>query len=447
MKIIRFLSLFILLMSSLVACDGGQSGDVSAIDNGEAVTLLEPTPTTGAADSINAASDDNLAAENATDQPADTSDAAVSNGTMPGCTVVSFPIDDAAQNWPVPRTTASEWFYGPSDAPVTIVIYNDFQCEACAQWAALLKQLQTDFPEHLRIVHRHFPQVDINDKATLAVQAVEAAGHQGAFWQMHDILYQKQVEWFGLPADLFRDWATTIAGELGLNVEQFGGAIISTTYIELGQQSYQDARDLGIAFAPYVIIEGRIYNGPADYNSLTSIINLLLLPEIQYNECPPLVIDVEKTYFATIELELGNVHIELLPKLAPLAVNNFVFLAREGWFEGITFHRMIPGFMAQAGDPSGTGFGGPGYAFENEDAGILFNNAGLVAMANAGRDTNGSQFFITLGPAGHLDGDFTIFGLVIEGMDIIAQLTPRNPEQNSNLPPGDRIIRITIEEN
>lgn len=447
MKILRNTLLFLLLIYGLAACNGGQSGEATAVSEDGSVSLVEPTQTTAAAVSQDTSLDDSSGDGDASSQPTSAAVEPVFGQPMPGCTAASTPLVESADSWAVPMTTANEQSFGPEGAAVTIIIYNDFQCEACAQWAALLKQLQTDFPDHLRIVHRHFPQVDLNDKANVAVQVVEAAGHQGAFWQMHDIVYQNQVEWFGLTADLFRDWAVERAGELGLNADQFAGAMIGTTYIELGQESFQEARDLGIPFAPFVIIEGRVYDGPADYHSLTTIMNLMILPEIQYQDCPPLVIDLDKTYFATIELEHGTVRIELLPHLAPLAVNNFVFLAREGWYEGITFHRVIPGFIVQAGDPTGTGFGGPGYAFENEDAGILFNDAGLVAMANAGRDTNGSQFFITLGPADHLNGGFTVFGLVTEGLDVVEQLTPRNPDENANLPPGDRIIRITIEEN
>jgi cyclophilin family peptidyl-prolyl cis-trans isomerase len=107
----------------------------------------------------------------------------------------------------------------------------------------------------------------------------------------------------------------------------------------------------------------------------------------------------------------------------------------------------LPGFVAQAGDPTGTGAGSPGYAFENETSEDLsFDRAGLLAMANSGPDTNGSQFFITLAPAEHLDGDYTIFGEVTDGLEVVEDLTPRNPDEGSNQPPGDEIITITIQE-
>ena len=131
-----------------------------------------------------------------------------------------------------------------------------------------------------------------------------------------------------------------------------------------------------------------------------------------------------------------------------MAVNNFVFLARHGWYDNITFHRVLPDYIAQSGDPTGTGFGSPGYAFDNEiSPDLKFDKAGLLAMANAGPGSNGSQFFITLAPTPNLDGGYTIFGRVIDGLEVVRQLTPRNPDQsNLNLPPGDELNSVTIEE-
>jgi cyclophilin family peptidyl-prolyl cis-trans isomerase len=167
---------------------------------------------------------------------------------------------------------------------------------------------------------------------------------------------------------------------------------------------------------------------------------------LQYDAPPPMTIDPSKQYFATVEMSKGGSFvIELYPQKAPETVNNFVFLAREGFYNGTTFHRVLEGFMAQGGDPTGTGGGGPGYQFPNEDSDLVFDKPGVVAMANAGRDTNGSQFFITFGPAEHLNGGYTIFGQVIEGMDVVNGITRRDPNQNPTYP-GDAIQSITIEE-
>jgi cyclophilin family peptidyl-prolyl cis-trans isomerase len=172
-------------------------------------------------------------------------------------------------------------------------------------------------------------------------------------------------------------------------------------------------------------------------------------PEVtakQYASVPAMQIDPNKTYTATVKMVKGGEFvIQLFPDKAPKTVNSFVFLAREGYFTGVTFHRVLEGFMAQGGDPTGTGMGGPGYEFENEDSDLTFDKAGVVAMANAGRDTNGSQFFITYGPQEFLNGGYTIFGQVTSGMDVVEGLTPRDPEQSPDFA-GDAIESITITE-
>jgi cyclophilin family peptidyl-prolyl cis-trans isomerase len=166
----------------------------------------------------------------------------------------------------------------------------------------------------------------------------------------------------------------------------------------------------------------------------------------QYDAPPPMTIDATKEYYATVKMEKGGGFvIQLHPDKAPITVNSFVFLAREGFFDGTTFHRVLEGFMAQGGDPTGTGTGGPGYKFQNEDSDLTFDKPGVVAMANAGRDTNGSQFFITFAPAAHLNGGYTIFGQVVEGMDVVNGITRRDPNTNPSFT-GDVIQSVTIEE-
>lgn len=170
----------------------------------------------------------------------------------------------------------------------------------------------------------------------------------------------------------------------------------------------------------------------------------VLIGTKQYASAPPLMIDVSKQYFATVQMERGGEFvIQLYPEKAPITVNSFVFLAEQGFFDGVTFHRVLAGFMAQGGDPTGTGGGGPGYKFLNESNDLNFDKAGVIAMANAGRNTNGSQFFITFGPAGLSENDYTIFGQVISGMDVVNNITLRDPTQNPGFT-GDIIKNITI---
>ena len=166
----------------------------------------------------------------------------------------------------------------------------------------------------------------------------------------------------------------------------------------------------------------------------------------QYTSLPSMQIDPKKQYTATVKMEKGEEFIiNLYADKAPITVNNFVFLAREGYFDGVTFHRVLDGFMAQGGDPTGTGRGGPGYQFVNEDSDLKFDKPGIIAMANAGRDTNGSQFFITFISTPHLDGGYTIFGQVVKGMPVVNNIRRRDPGQNPDFE-GDAIKTILIEE-
>jgi cyclophilin family peptidyl-prolyl cis-trans isomerase len=161
----------------------------------------------------------------------------------------------------------------------------------------------------------------------------------------------------------------------------------------------------------------------------------------RYDAAPAMSIDLAKPYTAKLRTDAGEITIRLRTDVAPKSVNSFVFLAREGFYDGCTFHRVIPGFVAQGGDPTGSGSGGPGYTVPDELSDVPFV-AGVLGMANAGPNTNGSQFFITLGDAPHLTGRYTVFGEVAEGMDVALAITPRDPASARG--PGDRIHGIEI---
>ncbi len=165
----------------------------------------------------------------------------------------------------------------------------------------------------------------------------------------------------------------------------------------------------------------------------------------QYDAPPALTIDPEKSYTATFKTEKGDIVIDLFADKVPNTVNNFVFLAREGFYDDTTFHRVIDGFMAQGGDPTGTGTGGPGYRFADEfHASLRHDKPGILSMANAGPNTNGSQFFITHGPTPHLDNRHAVFGQVTGGMDVLMSISVRDPQ--SSRTPGDAIHTIEIAE-
>jgi peptidyl-prolyl cis-trans isomerase B (cyclophilin B) len=156
----------------------------------------------------------------------------------------------------------------------------------------------------------------------------------------------------------------------------------------------------------------------------------------QWKQPPEFQIDLKKSYHATIETEHGDIELELFPQHAPNTVNNFVFLAKEGFYDGVSFHRVISNFVIQGGDPTGSGSGGPGYRFADELIGNpLKHEKGAISMANAGPNTNGSQFFITHSPQPHLDGKHTVFGKVVAGQDVVDAIRQ-----------GDHMLKVTIQE-
>ncbi|MCU0494719.1 MAG: peptidylprolyl isomerase [Chloroflexaceae bacterium] len=166
----------------------------------------------------------------------------------------------------------------------------------------------------------------------------------------------------------------------------------------------------------------------------------------RYNSRPEMTIDPTKTYHAQIETPRGTIKAELYPSVAPQTVNSFVFLAREGFYDGLTWHRVIKDFMAQGGDPTGTGTGGPGYNVPGEFSDkLLFDTPGVLAMARAADPNSaGSQFFITTAAAPWLNKQYTIFGKVVEGQDIVNSIPLRDPQSARS--PGETITRITISE-
>lgn len=165
----------------------------------------------------------------------------------------------------------------------------------------------------------------------------------------------------------------------------------------------------------------------------------------QWNKAPDFTLDLKKTYTATLTTDKGDIVIHLFADKVPTTVNNFVFLAREGFYDDTIFHRVIPNFMAQGGDPTGTGRGGPGYRFKDEfHKDLRHNKPGILSMANAGPNTNGSQFFITHVPTPHLDNHHTVFGEVIEGMDVVLAIPPRDPARPNS--PAGKLIKVSINE-
>ena len=362
------------------------------------------------------------------------------------CQVVSLvPTQSPEQASLFPPPGDEDWKLGSEEPLMTIIEYSDFQCPYCSALAPVLSEFVEKHPDDVLVVFRHFP-LPSHPLAIQAAAASEAAGLQGEFWEMHDRIFAGQSAWNEMTPEQFAVWLEGQANEMGLDEAKFIEDMTSTAVVDKVKAAQQKGIETQIPGTPFLLLNGQIYQGPRDLGNLEAIFQLFKLKDKQYTYCPPMQIDINKQYIATLETEKGDIVVQLFPDKAPKAVNSFVFLARQGWLNGITFHRVLPDFVAQAGDPSGTGFGGPGYTFADEITELKFDKPGVLGMANSGPGSNGSQFFITYNAVPSLDGRYTVFGEVIEGMETLRNLTPRDPSQPMDLPPGDKILSIRIQE-
>ena len=278
----------------------------------------------------------------------------------------------------------------------------------------------------------------------LAAEASEAAGAQGKFWEMHDLLFERQSEWSSLPVGEAQKVFERYARDLELDAKAFSDALDKGTHRERVEEAFEEAASLGLGGVPTWFINGRYYNGAREEYILVGLSQLFSYHGPQWDTPPEMSIDPDRPYFAIIETTKGLFCAELYAKQTPKTVNSFRFLAEQGFFDGVDFHRVLPGFVAQVGDPTGSGFGGPGYRFEDEiDPDLIHDGPGILSMANAGADTNGSQFFITYDALPQLDGKHTVFGRVVEGMDVVESLMPRDPQRDPYAP-ADEMIKVTI---
>ena len=308
---------------------------------------------------------------------------------------------------------------------------------------APLKRLEDAYPKDVRVIFRHYP-LNIHDKAPLTAEAAEAAGAQGKFWPMHDLLFARQKEWAGLTREQAMEALAGYARELGLDVDRFTQEINSGRYSQLVQRKTQEAEALGLPGTPTLFLNGQYYDGPRADFAFVALAKFHFYRGRLFKSPPPMTIDPTQPYSATVVTNRGSFCIALYAQQAPKTVNSFIFLAKQGIYDGVPFHRVLPGFVAQTGDPTGGGIGGPGYVLADEfDPSLKHDGPGVVSMANGGPNTNGSQFFISYKALPELDGKHTIFGRVVQGMDIVEKLLPRDPQRDA-YGPADVIERITI---
>ena len=361
------------------------------------------------------------------------------------CTVYSQEVPDLARE--------DDHIIGETeDYSVTIIAYNDFSCSGCLTIAQTLAKTLELYPDDVRLIYRFFPVLGGNDNAVVAAKAVEAAGRQGMFWEMHDFFFATQDAWKEMDQDTFSQYIWDQVAALGIESEQFNLDVNSDEISQKIAQHYDEAQNFGVT-PPVVLVNGT--TAPPYLNTVQDFfvwLDTLMIPygrhiqDQQYSECPPMTVDTDADYTATLHTEKGDVLLALYPDVAPVTVNNFIFLAENDYYDNTPFYAVINGFIAQAGDPSGTGWGNPGFLYDLEvSADLTFERPYMLAMGNSGPETSNSQFFITFNPLTYLNGQYTIFGEVLDGIDVLQSLTLRDPERAPLQPMSEMILDITVE--
>ncbi len=370
------------------------------------------------------------------------------------------PYDDGETTVSYPGATGTRWFpaLGAADAPVVVMEFSEIFCGHCRAFNTdNLEGILQDYVATGKVRYVGHMMAFNRAESQQYLAAAMCAAEQGRYFAYEHAVFA------GIGAGAFDLMAA--AQEIDLNVAQFAACKAAGRYVDAALEASMVAYERGVTATPTFFVNGQpvLGNDPASIRRLIeealsggaptefTVQGAIAMPKNpadrnnMYTAPPAMVIDPTKQYVATIETEKGDIVVELYADKAPNTVNNFVFLAREGFYDNTTFHRVIKDFMAQAGDPTGTGRGGPGYRFADEfDATLRHDGPGVLSMANAGANTNGSQFFITFAETSWLDGRHAVFGKVIEGLDVLLSITIRDPQTASK--PGDLIKTIRIEE-
>jgi cyclophilin family peptidyl-prolyl cis-trans isomerase/protein-disulfide isomerase len=361
---------------------------------------------------------------------------------LPGATSAAAPTPAPT----LPPVTEADWSRGPMDAPLQLVVYTDFQCPSCRQLAEAMSELQRLHPGELRQIYRPFPLLPLHDKASLAGQAAEAAGDLGAFWEMHDLLFSRAEDWADLSPEAFTKWLEGASLELGLDRQIFMDSLTSGQYEPRMRGAFTVAVASGLTATPTLFLNGRQITMPPTVENLEASLRVAGLESAGLPVGPPPGLAADTAWQARLQTSEGDVVLALLPESAPLAVSSFIYLAKEGWYDGTIFHRVVPGILVEGGDPTWTGLAGPAYHFENEiDPSLSLGEVGMVALVSEGPGTNGGSFFINLEPLPGLDGQFTLFGRVVEGLEILHDLPGRDPLQDLLRVPPLIVERVVIE--
>ncbi len=347
---------------------------------------------------------------------------------------------------PIAPITDADWIRGPADAPITLLLYSDFDCEACASLAVALNELQALHPEDVCLVFRDFPQLTVREKSALAAQAAASAAEQGRFWELHDLLFTRYGEWSSLTPDEFSAWLARVAPTAGVDATVLSSDLQTRRFEPYVADAYNQAVASGIPIAPYLFFGRDLFVLPQTLEYLEANVRLTLLAERQFASPPDFTLDLTADYLARIRLNIGEVIIDLYEDTAPQAVNSFVFLAQNGWYDDTPAFSVVRGQYVEFGDPTGTGLGWPGYSYGLESSPtITFDRPGVVGMTGEDPATNGSRFFVALTALPMFDGERTVLGQVISGLDLLESLPARDPLTDLLVTPQAVIQNVVIE--
>ncbi len=298
-----------------------------------------------------------------------------------GSNSAGIPITLTPSLAPLPTPSSRDWQRGPASAPVTLVAYMDFQCAPCNAAARSMVNVFERHPEELRQVYRPFPLSTVEDKADLAAELADAAGRQGAFWPVHDLLVEKYDVWQDMDPDRFRTWAIEQAQAMGLDPEALKRDLDDPTLANQIRERYAESQASGIPGVPFVLLNGRPFLLAGDEIQLEAAVRLGILQARQSAVYPAVELQPGKDYLARLRTNRGEIQIQLYPDTAPMAVASFVTLAQQGWYVGAGAYQVVPGQWVGLGDPSWTGLGDAGYHYAVEtDAERNFDRAGMVGI-------------------------------------------------------------------
>jgi cyclophilin family peptidyl-prolyl cis-trans isomerase len=346
---------------------------------------------------------------------------------------------------------ADERILGKADAPVTIIEYGDFQCPGCASLHPGLKTTMDAVSDTVRLVFRHFPLAQIHDKATIAAHAAEAAALQGKFWEMHNLLYDKQKEWEGKPVAEITATLKSYADELKLDAAKFEQDLASEAVATRVQRDVDSGTAAKVSGTPSLFVDGQqlpleAFSDPNLTQQLKTYAEgrakeLAGLSTKTFNyQQPDQVTQADSKYVLTLKTNKGDIVVELDPALAPINVNSTVFLAQQGYFDATPVFRNFADVGAVLLGNS-TVLGNPGYECGVELANSKFDKPGVAALYRANEANNTSQLVLAYTPTQQLNGQFTVIGQITSGLDVAKSLVAAEGDTKA-----DVITSATVEE-